>query len=116
MSSVQPCVGVLFVFFFFFNGAPTPDIYTAQYTLSLHDALPIVQVTAEDAAGRIGTGFTGNVTVAIGANPGSGTLSGTTTVAAVSGVATFSTLSVNKAGTGYTLTAGATGLTTATSS
>ncbi|TLY49131.1 MAG: hemagglutinin, partial [Gemmatimonadetes bacterium] len=77
---------------------------------------PAVQVTAEDAAGRIGTGFTGNVTVAIGANPGSGTLSGTTTVAAVSGVATFSTLSVNKAGTGYTLTAGATGLTTATSS
>src|SRR5881397_4410013 len=27
--------------FFFFNGQATPEIYTAQYTLSLHDALPI---------------------------------------------------------------------------
>src|SRR5207249_4479936 len=39
------------------------------------------------------------------ANPGSGTLSGTTTVAAVAGVATFPGLSINKVGTGYTLTA-----------
>src|SRR5207249_3826540 len=76
---------------------------------------PAVQVTAEDAAGRIGTGFTGNVTVAIGANPGSGTLSGTTTVGAVNGVAAFSTLSINKAGIGYTLAASATGITGATS-
>ena len=41
--------------------------------------------------------------MAIGTNPGGGTLSGTTTVAAVAGVATFSNLSINKAGTGYTL-------------
>src|SRR5881397_385501 len=27
--------------FFFFNDTPTTEIYTAQYTLSLHDALPI---------------------------------------------------------------------------
>src|SRR6188508_1809466 len=27
--------------FFFFKEAATPEIYTAQYTLSLHDALPI---------------------------------------------------------------------------
>src|SRR5881397_3175092 len=27
--------------FFFFNDTATPEIYTAQYTLSLHDALPI---------------------------------------------------------------------------
>src|SRR5205823_3086985 len=38
-----------------------------------------------------------------------------TTVAAASGVATFSTLSLNLAGTGYTLTAAANGLTGATS-
>src|SRR5207244_7904422 len=42
--------------------------------------------------------------------------SGTTTGAAVSGVATLSHLSIDKAGTGYTLTASATGLTGATSS
>src|SRR5207244_644983 len=72
---------------------------------------PAVQVTAQDAQGNTATGFTGTVTVALGANPGSGTLSGTTTVAAASGVATFSGLSVDKVGTGYTLTAAATGLT-----
>src|SRR5213076_2983976 len=49
-------------------------------------------------------------------NTASGTLAGTKTVAAASGVATFSTLSLNLVGTGYTLTATATGLTGATSS
>src|SRR2546430_17508951 len=58
---------------------------------------------------RSATGFTGNVQVAIEANPGGGTLSGTATVAAVAGVATFSTLSINRTGAGYTLTAAAGG-------
>ena len=53
--------------------------------------------------------------MAIGTNPGGGTLSGTTTVAAVAGVATFSNLSIDKVGNGYTLTASAAGLTGATS-
>src|SRR5439155_17112965 len=61
------------------------------------------------------TGFTGTVTVALGANPGGGTLSGTTSVAAVNGVATFANLSINKVGTGFTLSATATGVTSATS-
>jgi hypothetical protein len=74
-----------------------------------------VEVTARDAMGNTATGFTGNVTVAIGTNPNGGALSGTTTVAAVAGVATFSTLSIDKSGTGYTLTAGATGFSGATS-
>jgi hypothetical protein len=52
-----------------------------------------------------------SVTVAIGTNPGSGTLSGTKIVAASSGVATFGTLSIDKAAAGYTLTASSTGLT-----
>src|SRR5207245_6880328 len=76
---------------------------------------PAVQVTARDGQGNTATGFTGNVTVAIGTNPGGGTLSGTATVAAVSGVATFSGLSINKAGTGYTLVASSGGLTDPTS-
>ena len=78
---------------------------------------PAVQVTARDAFGNTATGFTGNVTVAIGTNPGGGTLGGTATHAAVAGVATFSGLTIDKAGTGYTLTAAAgAGLTTGTSS
>src|SRR5207248_3336122 len=66
---------------------------------------PAVQVTAQDAQGNTATGFTGNVTIAIGTNPGSGTLGGTLTHAAVDGVATFADLSIDKVGTGYTLTA-----------
>src|SRR3989442_8851441 len=76
---------------------------------------PTVQVTALDAQGNVATGFGSNVTVAIGTNPGGGTLAGTTGVTAVSGVATFANLSINKVGTGYTLAASATGVTPATS-
>ena len=56
-------------------------------------------------------GFTGNVTVAIGTNPGASTLGGITTVAAVGGIATFPNLSLNRSGTGYTLSASFAGMT-----
>jgi hypothetical protein len=76
---------------------------------------PAVQVTARDAQGSIVSSFTGNVTVALAANPGNATLSGTLTVAAVAGVASFSNLSVNKGEEGYTLAATSGTLTAATS-
>ena len=76
---------------------------------------PAVQVSVEDANGNVVTSDNSSVTIAIGANPGNGTLSGTLTVAAVNGVATFNGLSINKAGTGYTLTATDGSLTAATS-
>ncbi len=93
-------------------GAASQLVFTVQPTSTTAGAAitPAVQVTAQDAQGNTATGFTGNVTAAIGTNPSGGTLSGTTTVAAVSGVATFSTLSIDKIGTGYTLSAGASGL------
>ena len=62
---------------------------------------------------------TATITIAIGTNPGSGgggTLSGTLTAVASSGVATFSGLSIDKQGNGYTLNATSAGLSTATSS
>ena len=78
---------------------------------------PPVQVSVEDTNGNVVTSATNAVTIAIGNNAGpGGVLSGTLTVAPVNGVVTFSNLSINKAGTGYTLTAAATGLTGATSS
>ena len=76
---------------------------------------PAVTVAIQDSAGNTVTSATNAVTIAIGTNPGSGTLSGTLTVNAVAGVATFSDLSINKSGTGYTLNATAGGLTGATS-
>jgi len=77
---------------------------------------PAVQVEIRDQFGNRVTGASNSVTLDIGNNPGSGTLGGTVTVAAVSGVATFSSLSIDKVGTGYTLTAAATSLSGATSS
>src|SRR5436189_6456915 len=53
--------------------------------------------------------------VAVGNSPAGSTLGGTTPVAAVNGVATFVDLSLNKTGTGYTLTASASGFTPGTS-
>jgi len=76
---------------------------------------PAVQVAIEDVNGSVVTGATNSVTIAVGTNPSSGTLSGTLTASAVGGVATFSNLSINNAGTGYTLTASSTGLTGTTS-
>jgi len=64
-----------------------------------------------DAAGKPVTLGSFDVTVSIENNVGGGTLSGTTTVAMASGVATFTGLSINKVGTGYTLKASVPGLT-----
>ena len=55
------------------------------------------------------------VTVSIGANPGGGTLTGTTTVTSSYGVAKFGNLQINKVGVGYDLAANAPGLSSATS-
>lgn len=76
---------------------------------------PAVQVAVQDAQGNPVTSATTSVTVAIETNPAGGTLSGTMTVAAVSGVATFSNLRLDSPGTGYALRATASGLTGATS-
>ena len=76
---------------------------------------PPVTVSIYDALGDLVTTATTSVTLAIGANGSGAVLSGTTTVAAVAGVATFSSLSVSKPGTGFNLVASATGLTGATS-
>ncbi len=76
---------------------------------------PSVTVQVLDAANNPAPGASNAITLAIGTNAGSGTLSGTKTVNASGGVATFSDLSIDKVGTGYTLTASATGLTGVTS-
>ena len=67
-------------------------------------------VAAEDPDGQVDTVFNGPVTLALGNNPGGGTLGGTLTATAVNGVATFSGLSINQTGDGYTLLATSTSL------
>ena len=66
---------------------------------------PPVEVAIQDEFGDTVTGATDVVTVAIFDNPAGGTLFGTVNVAAVGGVATFSDLSIDMVGNGYTLVA-----------
>ena len=76
---------------------------------------PAVTVQVQDLGGNLVADSTASIAMAIGTNPGAATLSGTTPVDAVAGVATFSDLSINKAGNGYTLVASSSGLTSGTS-
>ena len=106
-------------------GPATKLKFTVQPSHATSDSpiAPPVQVAALDAQGNLAGSFTGSVTVALISHPSGGTLSGTTTVAAVAGVAKFTTLSIDKATVEKatvdtlrdTLTAAATGLTGATS-
>jgi hypothetical protein len=100
----------------FVPNPPLHFVFTVQPStaLPLTTITPAVQVTAVDALGNAVPSFTGSVTITIGKNGGllvPGTLSGTTTVAAVNGVATFSNLSIDQPGNGYTLKVTASGLT-----
>jgi hypothetical protein len=71
---------------------------------------PETQVRALDAYDNLATAYTGPVSVALGSNPTSATLSGTLTVSASGGVATFSDLKLGTVGLGYTLTTSSAGL------
>jgi len=73
-----------------------------------------VQVTALDSAGHRVTTFTGPITVSLDANPGGDPLA-PQTVNAVNGLATFANLRIDKAASGYSLVATASGLPNATS-
>jgi alpha-tubulin suppressor-like RCC1 family protein len=92
--------------------------FTVQPTNTLTDSsiVPAIAVTVEDAAGDPVTTSSLLVTVALNTNPGGSVLSGSLTVAAIGGVATFPYLSLNLPANGYSLVATAGGVTSATSS
>ncbi|MHC5542137.1 S8 family serine peptidase, partial [Singulisphaera rosea] len=73
-------------------------------------------VSALDANGNLDPNYSGLITVGLAANPGNGMVSGTLSVQAVHGVATFTNLILNKPAVGYLIKATASGLTLATSS
>ena len=60
-------------------------------------------VSVEDRFKNLVTNYSGTLTTAIDANPGGATLGGTVTAAVSQGVASFSGLTLNQGGTGYTL-------------
>ena len=96
------------------SGAPGPPAKLAfvqgpSNTAAGAAITPAVTVAVEDANGNVETSDNATqVSLAIGTNPGGGTLSGGSAVTVASGIATFSGLSINTAGTGYTLTASST--------
>jgi len=65
------------------------------------------QVAIQNGGATLTSGISATVTLAIGINPSGGVLActGDTTVGSIAGVATFTGCSIDKAGTGYTLTA-----------
>jgi hypothetical protein len=82
-------------------------------------ALAPVVVTARDAFGNVATAFTGNVDIAIATDPSlfqNAVLGGTTSVAAVSGVASFGDLTIDQLGLGYELGVSAAGVPTGATS
>jgi streptogramin lyase len=72
-------------------------------------------VSAEDQYGNLATSFNGSVTAALAAGPSGGTLGGAESATANDGVAVFSGLVINHAGSGYKISASSpnvTGVTT----
>jgi hypothetical protein len=76
---------------------------------------PAVRVAIQDATGATVSAATSTVTLTLGGGTTGATLGGTVSAAAVNGVATFSNLSITKAGTGYTVIAKSANLSDATS-
>ncbi|HEY3280284.1 MAG TPA: hypothetical protein VGJ83_07205 [Gemmatimonadales bacterium] len=93
-------------------GAPVALAFTVQPSAAAAGTAiaPAVQVAVTDAAGNIVSAASDSITVALGTNPSSGVLSGTLTVGASAGVASFADLRIDQPGTGYTLMATGTGL------
>jgi uncharacterized repeat protein (TIGR01451 family) len=76
---------------------------TTAYTNEPFDPQPAVRV--EDAQGNLAINYDNAILIALANNPAGGTLGGTLTADPVNGVATFTNLFLNKAGTGYRLLA-----------
>ena len=103
---------------FYIRVPPSRLVFTVQPTTVVSNVAiaPAVIVSAQDMNGATITSFTGEVTIALGSGPAGAVLSGTTAVAAVAGVATFSDLRIDRSGSAYTLVATSPGLAPVTSS
>jgi hypothetical protein len=94
---------------FAFTAQPAnAQVATAMSTLTFDPSGPPVSVQVLDGNGDPIPTSTIPVTVSILNNAGGGTLAGTLTVNAIGGTASFPGISIDKAGLGYTLSAGTT--------
>jgi streptogramin lyase len=74
-----------------------------------------LKASIEDTYGNVVTTASGTVSVAFASNPTGATLGGALSVTTSQGVASFTNLTINKTGSGYTLRVSSSGLTSATS-
>lgn len=87
-------------------GTPSQLVFLTQPSnVSANGTLNPVQVAIEDASGSVVVSSNDTVNIALYQNPSGGTLSGALAVPVVNGIATFSGLSIDKAGTSYALEA-----------
>ncbi|MGZ5297143.1 MAG: hypothetical protein ACXWYT_09505 [Actinomycetota bacterium] len=82
------------------------QVGTAITTVTYDPAAPPVAVQVLDGNGSLIASSTAPVSLTILNNPGGGFLSGTTTVNAIGGAATFPGISIDRSGLNYTLSAG----------
>ncbi len=92
-----------------FSTQPTTSVAGSQFYT------PIV-VNVLNASGAVDTTSNAVVTLTLSSNPGSASISGTTSQPAVAGVATFNNLSLNALGTNYKVDASSAGYSPITSS
>ena len=97
------------------NTAPVLGFFVQPNTAIVGQVIsPPVEVLAKDSLGNADSTFTGAITVSIASSSAGGSLSGTTTQRAVSGIASFGNLAIDRVGT-YTLSATASGASVVTS-
>ncbi|HEU5154898.1 MAG TPA: Ig-like domain-containing protein, partial [Gemmatimonadales bacterium] len=89
------------------NAAQLVFLQQPTSTAAGQSIAPPISVKVQDANGNTVQSSSVSVTVALGGNSSGGSLSGTTTVDATNGVATFGGLSLDRAGNDYTLVASA---------
>jgi hypothetical protein len=110
-SGIAPNTGVTFTAT---ANPPVKLAFSSQPTTTAAGTAFGVTVVVQDLNGATVPSSTASVALTLN-NANGATLGGTTTVSAVNGVATFTGLTITKAGTGYTLSASSSPLTAATS-
>lgn len=97
------------------NGPPVLGFFVQPNSANVGQVIsPAVEVVARDSLGGTDSSFTGTITIGLASNSTGASLSGTTGVRPVNGIATFTNLAIDKAGT-YTLQASASGAAAVTS-
>jgi len=98
-----------------FTGEPSGTATGQVISTGFNSSGGPVQVEVLDGNGLLAMNSAASITVGLSSNPGSGSLSGTTTVNASAGVASFTDLSISAPGIGYALQATSPGIASATS-